>query len=136
MQLSGKETVQNQYFLTGRCPWAGHFFRSKPLTHQTSSISTIRSKTSRLPNSRTNVAAFATADVSKPARKMDNPVAVNSNMGIAGAINLPVSFNSLRILNAKLIRCVTRKLKKYPSIPYFGRSKNSRRTSKPEVSIL
>ena len=70
------------------------------------------------------------------ARNMDMAVAAAVSRTVLGERIGPVSLRSLRRLNPKLSKWVTRKLKKYPSIPYTGRSKNSSATSIEEVIIL
>ena len=65
--------------------------------------------------------------------------AVDAADSIRNAIlrsDIPVIFKRRRRLSRKFTRCVTKKLKKYPSIPYCGRSRYKNITSIAEVRML
>ena len=50
--------------------------------------------------------------------------------------SFPTIFRSSRMLRRKFTRCVTKKLKKYPDIPYLGSRMNNITTSIAEVIML
>ena len=55
------------------------------------------------------------------------------NAGTRKGIRIPVIFSRRRRLRPKLIRWVTKKLRKYPVMPYSGSSRNRKITSSAEV---
>ena len=96
---------------------AGHFLYIRPLIQWISSRLTTLSKNHKQPRSIMYAPALGMGAEMVFARMIATAVAPKEKIGISGDISFPVSFSSLRTLKKKLRIWVTRKLKKYPSIP-------------------
>ena len=96
---------------------AGHFLYTNPLSQRISSRLTTWNKNHRQPSTSMYAPALGMGAEMVFVRIIATAVAPKESTGTNGEISLPVIFRSLRTLKKKFRIWVTRKLKKYPSIP-------------------